>query len=215
MKKLMTKDSSETFYSEKFEESYHCLGGAVSEARIKFIGPCRIKELAESGSIVLLDFCFGLGYNSAAAIDAALDANPECKIKIIGLENDANILDELQCLNPEFKNYDLIKELNSKKYESEKGNVTIKLIIADAKDAIKKLDEKFDAVLFDPFSPKKCPDLWTEDIFIELKKRMKKGAVLATYSCATHVRQKLRLAGFEVKDGPVFGRKSPATIAIA
>ena len=43
---------------------------------------------------------------------------------------------------------------------------------------------------------------------------MKKNAVLATYSCAGIVRKNLEEAGFEVKDSPAVGRRSPSTIAV-
>ena len=43
---------------------------------------------------------------------------------------------------------------------------------------------------------------------------MKKGAILATFSCAGIVRRNLQEVGFEVKDGPVVGRRTPGTTAI-
>jgi len=215
LKKIITKDLSITFHNEKFDESYKCLGGAASESRIKFVEPCKIAELAKSGNIKILDVCFGLGYNAAAAIDAALESNPSCKIEIIGLENDPEVFDIISELDAPFKNYNLIKQIKDNILNTD--NVKIKIIVADARQSIKDLskdiNEKFDAVFFDPFSPAKCPELWTLEFLEDVKKVMKKGAVLATYSCATHVRNKLRTLGFDVKDGPVFGRKSPSTVA--
>jgi tRNA U34 5-methylaminomethyl-2-thiouridine-forming methyltransferase MnmC len=43
---------------------------------------------------------------------------------------------------------------------------------------------------------------------------MEKGAILATYSCAGQVKRNLKEAGFEIKDGPVVGRRAPGTIAV-
>ena len=51
--------------------------------------------------------------------------------------------------------------------------------------------------------------------FKNIKKLMKKGAYLTTYSCASEVRKNLIEAEFEVKDGPSVGRKAPSTIAIS
>ena len=104
--------------------------------------------------------------------------------------------------------------LNSKTHKIKKNNIEINIIIGDAKETINNIHETFDAVFFDPFSPKKCPELWTLEIFQKINQLMKPGAILATYSCATHVRNKLKDVGFDVQDGPIFGRKSPATIAI-
>ncbi len=235
MKKVLTKDSSITFYSEKYQETYHSISGAVEEAVKKFAEPCRIKELAKKGDVRILDICFGLGYNSAAAIDIALGENPNCKIEIIGLEKDKEILKEIQKLNAPFKNYNLIKRLitsNAKTrfllppadagernreenlLELIGENIKIKLIIGNAEVEIKKINQKFNAVFLDPFSPPKNPELWTESFFRDVKKLMEKDAVMATYSCARIVRENLMKAGFKIMDGPIVGRKSPGTVGV-
>lgn len=213
LKRIITKDSSVTFHNEKFDETYHCLAGAVSEAKIKFVEPCKIKELSKKGSISILDICFGLGYNTAAAIDEALRINPDCKIRIIGLENDEKCFDLIKELNPGFKSYKLLQKIDKFNLLIIDKNIQIKIILDDAKESIKKLDKTFDAVFLDPFSPPKNPKLWSLDFFNNIKNVMKPNSILATYSCATHVRDKLKQLGFIVEDGPVFGRKSPSTMA--
>jgi tRNA U34 5-methylaminomethyl-2-thiouridine-forming methyltransferase MnmC len=214
LRRIITKDLSVTFHNEKFDESYKCLGGAASESRIKFVGPCRIAELARKGSIRILDVCFGLGYNSAAAIDVALESNPDCKVEIIGLENDPEVFDIIKEIDAPFKNYQIIKKLNVNSLEISEKNIKIRIILEDARRSVKNFKEQFDTVFFDPFSPKKCPELWTLEFLDGIKKVMKKGAILTTYSCATHVREKLASLGFDASDGPVFGRKSPSTVAV-
>ena len=54
----------------------------------------------------------------------------------------------------------------------------------------------------------------SESALENVSKIVKKGGVLATYSCAKIVRENLIAAGFEVKDGPCVGRRAPSTIAI-
>ncbi len=89
-----------------------------------------------------------------------------------------------------------------------------KTAVVEKAKTIKNIDDKFDAVFLDPFSPPKNPEMWTEEFFREIKKRMKKGARLTTYSCARMVRDNLRNAGFRVYDGPKVGRRGPSTIAV-
>lgn len=202
MKQIITKDNSITFFNEKFDEHYHCLAGAKLEAIKKFIEPTNVKD-----GMIILDVCFGLGYNSAAALDTANN------LTILALENDPEILEEIQTIDADFESYNIIKEV-AKFKEYNKENTKIKLILGDARETIHEIKEKVDAVFFDPFSPKKCPELWTLEFFKDVFKTMKPGSILATYSCATHVRNKLKQTGFIVKDGPIFGRKSPATLAI-
>jgi len=207
LKQRVTKDNSITLFNEEYQEYYHSIHGAIEEAFEKFVKPCKIAELAKTGKIKILDICFGMGYNSAAAVEIALESNPECEIEIIGLENDQKILDEMKKLNPPLKYYDLI---NRNKIDK---RVKLKIILGDAKEKIKELNEKFDAVFLDPFSPQVCPKLWTKEFFAEIKQVMKDSAILATYSCARLVRDNLKANNFIVKDGPCVGRRGPCTIA--
>jgi len=186
-----------------------------------------------------LDVCFGLGYNTAVAIDNVLAVNPDCKINIIGLENDINILNKLKELTPPIAHYDLIQKLvqsiNHKKNEFtlHEKNVNLKIIIGDARETIKTLNRaeiittitklanqnnakniQFNFCFFDPFSPKTCHELWTKEFFQDIYAVMANNGILATYSCARIVRQNMNAAGFIVKDGPIVGRRGPGTIGV-
>ena len=90
----------------------------------------------------------------------------------------------------------------------------IKLLLGDARETIKQVTEKIDFVFLDPFSPKKCPELWTDEFFKDIYTIMRPGSKLATYSCARIVRDNLTKAGFSVSDGPIVGRRAPGTIGI-
>jgi len=206
MKQIKTRDQSITFFNEKFQETYHSTTiGAIEEAEKKYIEPANLKENA-----TILDFCFGLGYNTLAAITKLKQAI------IIAIENDKEILNQIQDIEipkPYQQKYEIIKQLAQDK-EFDNGKIKIKLIIGDAKKEIKKLNQKFNAVFFDPFSPKKCPELWTKEVFKGIFKLMKPSAVLTTYSCAKEVRNNMQKAGFIVKDSKPIGRKAPGTIAV-
>jgi chorismate dehydratase len=214
MEKVMTDDGSETFRNDDVDECYHTKSGAIEEAFKKFAEPCKIKELAKKGKIRILDVCFGFGYNTAAAIDTALEENKDVEIESVGLENDERVFDMIQELNPKVKSFELIKQLNKNNLKITKNNISISILLGDARETIKTVSQSFDAVFFDPFSPKKCPELWTEELFREIYDRMEKGAILATYSYARVVKDNLKNAGFRVEDGPIVGRRSPSTIAI-
>ena len=212
----MTEDGSLTLYNPEYEEYYHSKSGAIEESFEKFVKPCKIDELAKKGHIKILDIGFGLGYNAIAAIDTAVKANNNCEIEIISLEK--NFLSNLPKLKPKLNHYRIIEKLEfdpiTKSYLYEDKNIHFRLKIGDAVKIIKTINDKFDAVFLDPFSPSKNPELWTTEFFTEIKQRMKSEAILATYSYAKSVRNNLTKAGFEVKDGPIVGRRSPSTIAI-
>lgn len=210
MKLVKTKDNSYTFFSEKYQETYHSISGALEEAEKKFVLACGIKP-----GMNVLDIGFGLGYNSGMAILKG------CKLRIIGLEKDPNVLKEIQKIKVPYwfaSVYEIIKKAAAN-LEYKDRNVEINILLGDARERIKSIltvkeENRFDAVFLDPFSLPKNPELWKLDFFKEIRKRMKKNAVLATYSCARIVRENLKNAGFAVKDGPVVGRRAPGTIAV-
>lgn len=200
MEKVTTGDNSITLRNPEYDECYHTKSGAIEESFEKYAKPCKIKD-----GMKVLDICFGIGYNTLAAIHTA-------DVKVIGLENDRKVLDEIENVKvPEElkQDYEKIKQAAKTLNYQDK----IKIILGDARTTITQLNQKFDAVFLDPFSPKKCPELWTDEFMKGIAKTMKKGAILATYSCARIVRENLKNAGFKVIDGPCIGRRSPSTLA--
>lgn len=200
MEKVTTGDNSVTFRNKEYDECYHTKSGAIEESFEKYAKPCKIKD-----GMKVLDICFGIGYNTLAAIHTA-------DVEVIALENDKEILKKIEEVKvPEELKQDYEKIKQAAKALSYQDK--IKIILGDARETITQLNQKFDAVFLDPFSPKKCPELWTESFMKEIVKRMNPGAILATYSCARVVRENLKKAGLIIKDGPCIGRRSPSTLA--
>lgn len=207
LKRIESVDGSVTFFNNEFGDTYHSVTvSALDEARVKYIEPAEIKD-----GFKVLDFCFGLGYNSLAVL------NNNTNIQITGIEIDRDILEEIKNINVPLEskdNYGLIQKsvldaLNNRE------NTNLKLIIGDGSKITKTFeDNSFNTVLFDPFSPSKHPELWSLDVFKEMFRIIKSSGRLTTYSCARWVRDNMREAGFEVIDGPKFGRRSASTIAI-
>lgn len=216
MEKVLTDDGSFTFRNMDVDETYHSHSGAANEARLKYAGPSGILEIAKAAepdaTMRILDYCFGLGYNSAAAIDAIRAVNPDVAIEIVALELDQGILDHACTIDAPFESFQLVKKA-CVSHDVKEGGVHLKIVLGDARKTINQLDGSFDAVFFDPFSPQKAPDMWTQGVFASLFSIMKPGAKLTTYSCARIVRDNLRSAGFIVQDGPIIGRRGPSTIA--
>src|SRR3989339_875691 len=216
MKQIITGDNSITFENPVYEQAYHSLSGALSEAKLKYAEPCKIAEKAKSGSLTILDICFGLGYTSLLAIHTAKASNPKCKIKIYALEMDPQVFGLINKIDMDQEYaaiYNMIKRLSKDKLSIKQGGVDLQLHLGDARETILEIKDKAGAVFLDPFSPPKNPELWTEEFFSNIHARMKKSAILATYSCAALVRINLVRAGFDVKDGPHAGRYAPSTLA--
>ncbi len=122
----------------------------------------------------------------------------------------------------------------SLRYEKNESpeNVDINIYCRDVRELIKNLPENklskteadksfineddagiYDIIFLDPFSPQLTPELYTLDFFKVLKKIMKKDGLILTYTSAAPVRSAFIEAGFNVGEGPRFGRKRGGTIA--
>ncbi len=215
MKRLITTDGSVTFYSDEFGECYHSQIGAISEAFAVYVEPCQIEELASQGKLRILDIGFGLGYNSAAAIYQVQGTDSACKLEIIGIENDSKVLGIISSLSlsPRLEeSYEIVKQA-AKLRSYSKGNISLRIILDDARKVIQDIGGEFDCVFLDPFSPPKNPELWTVDFLTQVYRKMKKEAVLSTYSAASAVRSGLLSAGFRIGRGPATSLKREGTLA--
>lgn len=215
-----TKDGSYTFFSEEFQETFHSSFGAKQEAEVRYIEPCAIKKIAlQRSSIRLLDICYGLGYNSAAALEAIWSVNPECRVELVALE-----------ISPEVPRqaikHDLLAlwrspislrltEL-SNKFLVQDDLFQARLILGDARKTIIPLigeNWRADAIFLDPFSPPKCPQLWTIEFIALVAQCLAKKGNLATYSCSAAVRTALLAANLNISSIIGAGRNSPGTLA--
>ncbi len=206
--KQITEDGSITFWNEKFQQSYHSKHGAYREALEKHVEACRISELAKvCNELNILDICFGLGYNSFVAIAEALKVNPALKINIVALENDPEIIQKISEIEYSSDVKFIVESFIS-------GSGPIKILIGDARDTLKSLqNDFFDAIFFDPFSPKVCPELWTAEFIAETVSKARAGAYISTYSCARIVKENFKNAACEILEGPKCGRRDGGVLA--
>ncbi|NEQ99982.1 MAG: hypothetical protein F6K30_25325 [Cyanothece sp. SIO2G6] len=223
-----TADGSYTFFSSQFNEAFHSRQGARLEAEQKFVGPAQLAKLAAGTTVCLIDVCYGLGYNTAAALDTIWQINPQCHVQWYGLELDVTVprtaiahhlLDQwthpiaqylTQLANSESESCSRVTATTSP------HPFTAHLLWGDARQTIQQVigaEFKADAIFLDPFSPANCPQLWTVEFLANVVRCLAPTGHLATYSCAAAVRTALQLAGLQLGATPGVGRKSPGTIA--
>ncbi|MEM9245893.1 MAG: MnmC family methyltransferase [Cyanobacteria bacterium P01_F01_bin.153] len=252
----ITADGSATFLSPDFGEHFHSLHGAWDEALIKFIEPTQLVTMArewivqERPQIKILDVCYGLGYNSAAALAMIWSIAPQCPVELVGLELDSSVaIAALSEITAQLRRVQgtaipidataifsetaverTIEVLNHLAQSGEEQTIYDtahfhgKLCWGDARQSIKAIASSqpandgessapFDAIFLDPFSPPRCPQLWTIEFLAHLTQRLAPTGYLATYSCAAAVRTGLMLAGLSLGASPPFGRRWPGTVA--
>jgi tRNA U34 5-methylaminomethyl-2-thiouridine-forming methyltransferase MnmC len=213
----LTEDGSFTFFSEAFGEAFHSRQGAKQEAFLKFAQATDLAEKAKQPRISLLDVCYGLGYNTAAALETIWAINPDCSIELYGLELDESV--PRAAIVPPLidiwsTSIQAILQALAMEHQCSTPQLTAKLLIGDARQTIQWLSQsssqspfqnpfQADAIFFDPFSPRRCPQLWTVEFFQQIGRCLAKTGKLATYSRSASVRSALQAAGLSIGTIPL------------
>ena len=213
---ITTNDGSITFYSEEFQQAFHNFSGARQEALAKYVLPTNVLTLAmEQPELHIVDMCFGLGYNSAVALERIWQVNPNCRVFIHALEQSPDVPQQAyhQGLWDNWAFKSIWKQwLDNGEIESDR--LAALMHWGDARLTLQTLPARWaDAVFYDPFAPPSCPHLWTVEMFRQVARCMKRRGRLATYSCAVAVRSGMLEAGLHIGSTPPVGRPGPGTIA--
>lgn len=218
-----TADGLNTFFSDKYNETYHSRHGVLQEAQHVFLNATGITEqLKSEKKIFLLEIGFGTGFNFFLTAARALKS--AAKLQYYVVENDLADYESFEKLNhhdlfsenPLYKNFIYWRKWSSKlnpgMYRIAYKNIRLNLILLNALK-MKLPKNLFDVVYFDPFSPEVNPELWTTDFLRKIFSSMKKGAILTTYSAKGNVRRAMQEAGFKVEKLPGAKGKREMTAA--
>jgi tRNA U34 5-methylaminomethyl-2-thiouridine-forming methyltransferase MnmC len=214
-----TADGSFTFYSATFGETFHSHSGGKQEAEAKFILPTQLAKKARAQDLKILDICYGLGYNTAAALEAIWGVNAHCRVELIALEIDPKIPQAAiaqGCLQPWSEPIQEITQTLATTGQIATEFLQAQLMFGDARQTIQQLCQqgfKADAIFLDPFSPPRCPQLWSLEFLSQVSRCLAPTGLLATYSCAAAVRTALLAAGMQIGSTRPIGRRSPGTVA--
>ncbi|WP_198805892.1 tRNA (5-methylaminomethyl-2-thiouridine)(34)-methyltransferase MnmD [Leptolyngbya sp. BL0902] len=213
-----TADGSFTLFSEDFGEWFHSREGAYTEAYTTYVEATDLTQLAQADALRILDVCYGLGYNTAAALATVRQVNPQCRVHLMGLELDGRVpkqavdaglvdrwLPEIQAMLAQLAE---VGQVNAPPLQAE-------LRLGDARQTIQTLAEggfQADVIFFDPFSPPHCPELWTVDFMGQVARCLAPQGKLATYSCAAAVRAAFLEVGLHLGPIAAAGRRWPGTL---
>lgn len=216
MEIIVTKDISNTIYLPEIGEHYHSVNGAIGESGHVFISAgfnsCCKQE------IKIFEVGFGTGLN---ALLSYIDATKKGKsilyyaIELYPLENDV-----IKQLNYPLmlKSAEDLSEVFFKLHDAQwnvqvkiNSNFTLHKIHGDIKNGIHI--NGFDVVYFDAFAPEKQPEMWTQEIFDEIFKRLNEGGTLVTYCAKGEIKRRLKRSGFKVEPLHGFAGKREMTRA--
>ena len=200
-----TADGSLTLWSERFGECFHSSAGARREAEQKFVQPAQLERCRSGAPVVVLDLCVGLGYNTAALLEAA--SSRGLQLQWLGLELDPRPL-QLALGDAGFRGLwqgptlAVLQQLSGSGQWHQPGLGQGRWWLGDARRQLPELVAeqrgRVDLILHDAFSPGHCPELWTVEVLTGLAALLKPQGRLLTYCAAAAVRRGLQLAGLEL-----------------
>lgn len=198
---VLSADGSYTAYSKEYNEHYHSTKeGALFESLKKHVEPAFLVK-KDAKEIVILDICFGLGFNTLAALYYREINALDVALRIFSPELDTSLVQSLEGFNypKEFEPFLHIISKLVKDGIYMDDTTHIELYLGDAREYIKKFAHKsFDVVFHDAFSPSANPSLWTREYFADIKNIIKDDAILTTYSTALAARLALYENGFNI-----------------
>ncbi len=197
---VLCEDGTYTLFSHEFEEPYHSTkDGALHESLEKHVKPSLILK-KDNSELVILDICFGLGYNTFATLYTIRKNHLKTKVHIFSPEFDEALVRSLDTFDfpPEFESIKhIIKEVSQNlSYEDEQFKIEV--LLGDARESIPKIAKKIDIVYQDAFSPAHNPLLWTKEWFSGVRAICNDDAILTTYSTAAAIRLGLYENGFYI-----------------
>lgn len=90
----------------------------------------------------------------------------------------------------------------------------LRVIRGPALTGLAAWDGQADAWFLDGFSPAANPDMWSDDLMMQVARHSRQGTTLATYSAAGRVRRALAQAGFDVSRHAGYAGKKHMTRGI-
>ena len=196
-----TKDLSPTLYSEDFQQTYHSIHGAISESNHVFIQHGLAEVAKTKNDISIFEMGYGTGLNAALTWKFALEK--KLRIRYQSVEKfpvEGSIQDSF--LTQENSLNHLLKQLNQAEWgiiHSLEGFQFQKI-----QDDITRLNlnQDFDLIYYDAFSPNAQPELWTETLFKKIYDGLNPNGLLVTYCAKGQVKRNLKAAGFYVESPP-------------
>ncbi|HIP29043.1 MAG TPA: hypothetical protein EYG82_07705 [Sulfurovum sp.] len=187
---VLCEDGSYTLFSHDFNEPYHSTkDGALHESLEKHVKPA-FSFNQDKSKLVILDICFGLGYNTFATLYYIRKYELKTKVHILSPEFDEDLLHSLATFDypPEFDDIkNIIKTVTEDLYYEDE-QFKIEVLLGDARQSIPKIKESIDIIYQDAFSPVHNPLLWTKEHFADIRAICKDDAILTTYSTAAAIR---------------------------
>lgn len=205
---LKTKDGSVTLHIPEWNEHYHSIHGAVTEALYVFMdkGLFYTAETSKMKEIKILEMGFGTGLN--ALLTFLKSEEKQLKVAYTSIEAFPLPIEEIEKMNyPELLSVspETFLKLHQLSWE-EKHDISRSFSLVKRNQFFSEVQdrERFNLIYFDAFGIRVQPELWTEEIFANMYNALEAGGILVTYAANGNARRAMKSIGFRVEllDGP-------------
>ncbi|MGC8877035.1 tRNA (5-methylaminomethyl-2-thiouridine)(34)-methyltransferase MnmD [Thermus sp.] len=211
MELRLTQDGTPTLFHPGYGEAYHPRQGALLQARRLYLEKT-LTHLHPAPRV--LEVGFGLGVNFRVALESALLRG--VRLSYLAVEREPlpkEVLAAIRLPLPGAERVfgEILRAWPAERFQGPWGE--LRLFFLDAREVA--LPARWaTAVFLDPFSPRANPEAWSLPVLLKLRKSLKRGGRLATYSAQSAFRRALLLAGFRVHRVPGVGKRE-WTVGIA
>ncbi len=206
-KVVLTQDGSSSLFVPQFNQCYHSIHGAIQESEHIFIHHgLNADILSDRQELHIFEMGFGTGLN---ALLTMLHQNDR-KIYYTAVEKYPLEQAEIQSLNyvQQLSEYESVQDFFSLLHQApfdKEVAVTPQFSILKLNTSLLDVSlsrNGYNLVYFDAFSPDMQPELWSEEVFLQLYQSMTNNSILLTYSTKGIVKRALRTAGFTIEKLP-------------
>jgi tRNA 5-methylaminomethyl-2-thiouridine biosynthesis bifunctional protein len=214
-------------FSQGFDDVYYSPQNGMAETETVFLGGNRLPENWEGKrQFTIAETGFGTGLNFLAAWKKFEEtATPDQRLDFISVEQFPLHKDDLKRALKNWENaidkkyIDRFLEIYPMRIPGfhrrwVTPQVTLTLIFDEALRGLSQLDAQVDAWFLDGFAPKKNPDMWKSDLFLEIARLSHDGTTLGSFTAAGDVRRGLAAVGFKITRVDGFRYKYHRTVGM-
>lgn len=203
--------------ARRFDDPYFSLSDGLAETRHVFLDGNGLPGRFGQG-FHIAELGFGTGLNALAALAAWREAGIDGPLLFTTFERFPMAAEDMAralAVYPELlaEAQPILTALAVGKTRIGLPDLTLEIVVGDARRTLPDWPGRADAWFLDGFSPAKNPELWEPALLAQVARHTRAGGTAATYSAAGHVRRALEAAGFIVERRPGFGRKRHMTAA--
>ncbi|WP_346239424.1 tRNA (5-methylaminomethyl-2-thiouridine)(34)-methyltransferase MnmD [Niabella insulamsoli] len=202
---IATGDGSHTLQLPGSHITFHSRRGAIQESQHVFIkaGLEFWLDQSKSKKLFLLEVGFGTGLNSLMTAIAARQKHLELEYTAIELNPlPVSVFEQLnygRLLHEEVL-YNEIVHARWNEWADLSPNFKLRKIHGDLLGF--RFETSFDVIYFDAFAPDDQAEMWSENIWNQMREHLNPNGVMTTYCSKSMVRKSLLNAGFRVEKIP-------------